>query len=93
MKSLIFLFALSGVICAVPLMPTQSVVRTNDELVQKYMLNLTDCFRTVESGEEMTVLQQESCMASVGATRMITAARSIMGVPASNSTLIDQCAL
>ena len=91
MKSLIFLLALvSGVICAVPLGPTQSVVRTNDELAQKYMLNLTECFKTVESGEEMTVLQQESCMASVGATRMI---RSIMGVPASNSTLIDQCAL
>ena len=93
MESQIFLLALlCGVIYAVPVIPSApqstTVVRTNEALSMKYLMDLTECFSTVPSGEEMPLQQQESCLASIGTTRLNTA-QSINGLPASKGALID----
>ena len=93
MESLFFLLALlCGVICAVPVTPSAppstTGVRTNETISMKYFMDLTECFKTVPSGEQTPLQQQESCLASIGTTRMDTA-RSINGVPASKGALID----
>ena len=93
MESQFFLLALlCGVIYAVPVTPptpqSTTGVRTNEALSMKYLMDLTECFSTVPSGEEMPLQQQESCLASIGTTRLNTA-QSISGIPASKGALID----
>ena len=93
MESQFFLLALlCGVIYAVPVTPpapqSTTGVRNNEALSMKYLMDLTECFSTVPSGEKMPLKQQESCLASIGTTRLNTA-QSINGLPASKGALID----
>ena len=82
---------LCGVICATPVAPSAPLstdVGNNEAISMKYLIDLTECFSTVPSGEKMPLQQQESCLASIGTIRLNTA-QSINGIPASNSALID----
>ena len=92
MESLFLLLAiLCGVICAAPVAPSAPLsteVGSNEVISMKYLMDLTECFSTVPSGEEMPLQQQESCLASIGTTRLNTA-QSINGLPASKGALID----